>query len=58
MVTSGNVSTLALIDANNDGKNEIVCGCDNGTIKIYQNDSCLMEFLENSALIQIEKIGK
>lgn len=58
MVTSGNVSTLALIDANNDGKNEIICGCDNGTIKIYQNDSLLMEFFENSSVIQLSKIGE
>lgn len=58
MVTSGNVRTLALIDANNDGKNEIVCGCDNGTIKIYQHDSLLMEFFENSCVIQLAKIGK
>lgn len=58
VVTSGNVTTLALIDANSDGKNEIVCGCDNGTIKIYQNDAMLMEFFENSLVIQIARIGK
>lgn len=57
VITSGSVCTLALIDANNDGKNEIVCGCDNGIIKIYQNDSLLMEFFENSCVIHLTKIG-
>ncbi|XP_031619932.1 Bardet-Biedl syndrome 2 protein homolog [Contarinia nasturtii] len=56
IVTSGNVNTLALVDFNNDGKNEIVCGCDNGTIKIYQNDSLLSEFFENSSVIQVSRI--
>lgn len=37
---------------------EIVCGSDNGTIKIYQNDSILSEFFENSSVIQVSRIGK
>lgn len=57
IVTSGNVNSLALVDFNNDGKNEIVCGCDNGTIKVYQNDSLLSEFFENSSVIQVSRIG-
>lgn len=57
IVTNGNVNSLTLIDANNDGKNEIVCGCDNGTIQIYRDDTLLMEFMENSAVVQMTKIG-
>lgn len=81
IVTSGKVNSLAFVDFNSDGKNEvskikikwkrralmkfsdvssfkIVCGCDNGTIKIYQNDSLLSEFFENSSVIQVSRIGK
>lgn len=35
-----------------------MCGCDNGTIKVYLNDSLLSEFFENSSVIQVSRIGE
>lgn len=49
---------MTLIDINNDGKNEVVAGCDNGVIQIYQNDTLLFELFENSNVVNISTIGK
>lgn len=38
------------IYATNDGKNEMVYGCDNGTIQIYRNAALLMEFKQTTAI--------
>lgn len=58
VVTNGVVSSMTLIDINNDGKNEVVAGCDNGVIQIYQNDTLLFELFENSNVVKISTIGK
>lgn len=38
-------------------RKQIICGSDNGSIKLYQNDMLLAEFLENSAVVQLSRIG-
>lgn len=57
IVTNGVVNSMTLTDINNDGKNEVIAGCDNGVIQIYQNDALLFELFENSNVINITSIG-
>lgn len=58
IVTNGIVTCIAVADVNSDGKSEIIIGCDNGAIQVYQNDTLLYELFENASIEQITAIGK
>lgn len=36
----------------------MVCGCDDGTIKVFKNEAQLFEITENTNVVQITQIGK
>lgn len=37
---------------------QIICGCNDGTIKIYKNENLLFEITENTNIVQIAQVGK
>lgn len=57
IVTSANVNCMLLIDINKDGKNELIVGSDDGTIRIYREEQMIQEFVESEFIQNLMQLG-
>lgn len=57
VVTGGNVISLTLMDINNDGKNELVVGSEDASIKIFKGEQILFDFSESGSVQNLIHLG-
>ena len=55
-VTGDNVSSLALMDYNRDGKNELIVGSEDFEIRIFAEDEILSEITETEAVTALTHV--
>ena len=58
IVTGDDVRSLALIDVDNDGENELVVGSDDYDIRIFKNEDLVHEITETQIVTFLVNVGK
>ena len=56
-ITSDNVLSIILLDVDEDGSYELVCGCEDGQITIFKDASILYEIDANSPVTHMCSFG-
>lgn len=57
IVTSANINSMLLIDINKDGRNELIIGSDDATLKIYRDEQMTQEFIESGIIQNLVQLG-
>jgi Bardet-Biedl syndrome 2 protein len=57
-VTGGNVTALALADIDEDGRNELLVGCDDADIRVFRDEQLLLQLPEADVVVGLAGLGR
>ncbi|KAF6253535.1 BBS2m [Scenedesmus sp. NREL 46B-D3] len=57
-VTGGNVTALALADIDEDGRNELLVGCDDADICVFRDEQLLLQLPEADVVVGLAGLGR